>query len=250
MSSPIRGWQAMMRICIASTVAALVPLLFAACGGSDERQESPTPAPSTPAAAQPTAPVSAQPPSDSGAANGGMTVVTLLEGSEALYRINEQLANRNLPNDAIGTTEDIDGQIVFSADGTVDAEQSKITVNVSTLRSDSDRRDRYIQGRSLESDNFPNVEIVVQDVQGLPSPLPASGQVDFQMSGDLTIRDQTRLVTWEVTANFDGGEVEGLAKTEVTFEQFAIDKPRVAFVLSVADEIRLEFDFKAAISGG
>ena len=250
MSSPIRGWQAMMRICIASTVAALVPLLFAACGGSDGSRESPTPAPSTPAAAQPTAPVSAQPPSDSGAANGGTTVVTLLEGSEALYRINEQLANRNLPNDAIGTTEDIDGQIVFSADGTVDAEQSKITVNVSTLRSDSDRRDRYIQGRSLESDNFQNVEIVVQDVQGLPWPLPASGQVAFQMSGDLTIRDQTRPVTWEVTANFDGGEVEGLAKTEVTFEQFAIDKPRVAFVLSVADEIRLEFDFKAAISGG
>lgn len=259
MSSPIRSWQATMRICMTSTVAALVLLLVAACGGSDETQESPTTSPSTPAAAQPTATVAADPPtatvaadppSDSGATNGGTTVVTLLEGSEALYRINEQLANRNLPNDAIGTTEDIDGQIVFSADGTVDAEQSKITVNVKTLQSDSDRRDRYIRGRSLESDDFPNVEIVVQDVQGLPWPLPASGQVAFQMSGDLTIRDQTRLVTWDVTANFDGGEVEGLAMTEVTFEQFAITKPSVAFVLSVADEIGLEFEFKAAISGG
>lgn len=259
MSSPIQSWEATMRICMTSTVAALVLLLVAACGGSDETQESPTSPPSTPAAAQPTATVAsdpptatvaADPPSDSGAANGGTTVVTLLEGSEALYRINEQLANRNLPNDAIGTTEDIDGQIVFSADGTVDAEQSKITVNVKTLQSDSDRRDRYIRGRSLESDDFPNVEIVVQDVQGLPWPLPASGQVAFQMSGDLTIRDQTRLVTWDVTANFDGGEVEGLAMTEVTFEQFAITKPSVAFVLSVADEIGLEFEFKAAISGG
>lgn len=259
MSSPIRSWQATMRICMTSTVAALVLLLVAACGGSDETQESPTTSPSTPAAAQPTATVAADPPtatvaadppSDSGATNGGTTVITLLEGSEALYRINEQLANRNLPNDAIGTTEDIDGQIVFSADGTVDAEQSKITVNVKTLQSDSDRRDRYIRGRSLESDDFPNVEIVVQDVQGLPWPLPASGQVAFQMSGDLTIRDQTRLVTWDVTANFDGGEVEGLAMTEVTFEQFAITKPSVAFVLSVADEIGLEFEFKAAISGG
>lgn len=250
MSSPIRSWQAMMRICMASTVAALVLLLVAACGGSDESQESPTSPPSTPAAAQPTATVAADPPSDSGAANGGMTVITLLEGSEALYRINEQLANRDLPNDAIGTTEDIDGQIVFAADGTVDAEQSKITVNVSTLRSDSDRRDGYLQRRSLESQRFPNVEIVVQDVQGLPWPLPASGQVAFQMSGDLTIRDQTRLVTWDVTANFDGAEVEGLAMTEVTFEQFAMTKPSVAIVLSVADEIGLEFEFKAAISGG
>ena len=70
------------------------------------------------------------------------------------------------------------------------------------------------------------------------------------MEGDLTIRDQTRLVTWDVTANFDGGTVEGLAKTEVTFEQFGITKPRVAIVLSVADEIRLEVAFKAAVSGG
>ena len=249
MSSPLRSWQAMKRNCMRSTAAAFIALLFAACGGS-ESQDSPTP---SPAAEQPTAAATAaaedvQP--DSPAVESGMTVITLLGGSEALYRINEQLARRDLPNDAVGTTSDIEGQIVFSADGVVDAEQSKITVNVGALRSDSDRRDGYIRGRSLESDRFPNVEIAVQEVWGLPWPLPASGQAAFQMAGDLTIRDQTRLVTWDVTANFDGGAVEGLAKTEVTFEQFDITKPRVAIVLSVADEIRLEVAFKAAVSGG
>lgn len=249
MSSPIRSWQAMMGICMRSTAGAFIALLFAACGGS-ESLDSPTP---SPASAQPTAAATAtvdDAASDSPAVESGMTVITLLGGSEALYRINEQLARRDLPNDAVGTTSDIDGQIVFSADGAVDAEQSKITVNVRTLRSDSDRRDGYIRGRSLESDRFPNVDIAVQEVRGLPWPLPASGQAAFQMEGGLTIRDQTRLVTWDVTANFDGGTVDGLAKTEVTFEQFGITKPRVAIVLSVADEIRLEVAFKAAISGG
>lgn len=247
MSAPIRSWQAMKRNCMRSTAAAFIALLFAACGGS-ESQDTPTP---SPASAQPTATAAAedvQP--DSPAVESGMTVITLLGGSEALYRINEQLVRRDLPNDAVGTTSDIEGQIVFSADGTVDAEQSKITVNVGALRSDSDRRDGYIRGRSLESDRFPNVEIAVQEVRGLPWPLPASGQATFQMAGDLTIRDQTRLVTWDVTANFDGGAVEGLAKTEVTFEQFDITKPSVAIVISVADEIRLEVAFKAAVSGG
>ena len=239
----------MMGICMRSTAGVFIVLLFAACGAS-ESQDPPTP---SPASAQPTAAATAtvdDAASDSPAVESGMTVITLLGGSEALYRINEQLARRDLPNDAVGTTSDIDGQIVFSADGAVDAEQSKIRVNVRTLRSDSDRRDGYIRGRSLESDRFPNVDIAVQEVRGLPWPLPASGQAAFQMEGGLTIRDQTRLVTWDVTANFDGGTVDGLAKTEVTFEQFGITKPRVAIVLSVADEIRLEVAFKAAISGG
>lgn len=239
----------MMGICMRSTAGAFIALLFTACGAS-ESLDSPTP---SPASAQPTAAATAtvdDAASDSPAVESWMTVITLLGGSEALYRINEQLARRDLPNDAVGTTSDIDGQIVFSADGAVDAEQSKITVNVRTLRSDSDRRDGYIRGRSLESDRFPNVDIAVQEVRGLPWPLPASGQAAFQMEGGLTIRDQTRLVTWDVTANFDGGTVEGLAKTEVTFEQFGITKPRVAIVLSVADEIRLEVAFKAEISGG
>ena len=70
-------------------------------------------------------------------ADGG-AIITVTEGSEALYRINEQLARRDLPNDAVGTTSEIEGQIVFSDDGTVDAERSKIIVGVRSLRSDSD----------------------------------------------------------------------------------------------------------------
>ena len=70
------------------------------------------------------------------------------------------------------------------------------------------------------------------------------------MVGDLTIRDQTRPVTWETTATFTDGAVEGLAKTVVTFEQFDMTKPRVAIVLSVVDEIRLEINFVATVSDG
>ena len=85
---------------------------------------------------------------------------------------------------------------------------------------------------------------------GLSWPLPTSGEVSFEMVGDLTIRDQTRPVTWETTATFTDGGVEGLAKTVVTFEQYEMTKPRVAIVLSVVDEIRLEINFVATVSGG
>ena len=44
--------------------------------------------------------------------------------------------------------------------------------------------------------------------------------------------------------------IEGLAKTVVTFEQYEMTKPRVAIVLSVVDEIRLEINFVATVSDG
>ena len=197
----------------------------------------------------PTPTVAPEEPADSEATDGA-TVITVTAGSEALYRINEQLANRNLPNDAVGTTSDIEGQIVFSADGTVDAEQSKITVGVNSLSSDSDRRDRYIQRNSLESNQYPEVTIDITEINGLSWPLPTSGETTFEMVGDLTIRDQTRSVTWETTATFTENGVNGLAKTVVTFEQYEMTQPRVSIVLSVADEIRLEISFVATVSGG
>jgi polyisoprenoid-binding protein YceI len=195
-------------------------------------------------------PTAAPEESSGSVASDGASVITVTEGSKALYRINEQLARRDLPNDAVGTTSDVEGQIVFSDDGTVDAEQSKITVGVRSLRSDSDRRDSYIQRNSLESNQYPEVTIAVTEIRGVSWPLPTSGEVSFEMVGDLTIRDQTRPVTWETTATFTDGAIEGLAKTVVTFEQYEMTKPRVAIVLSVVDEIRLEINFVATVSGG
>ena len=242
----------MKRIFAVLIAGIILSLSLTSCGGSED-EATPTPPPPPPPAEQPTsapAPtVAPEEPADSEAGDGG-TVITVTEGSEALYRINEQLANRNLPNDAVGTTSDIEGQIVFSEDGTVDAEQSKITVGVSSLRSDSDRRDRYIQRNSLESNQYPEVTIDVTEIRGLSWPLPTSGEATFEMIGDLTIRDQTRSVTWDTTATFTEGGVEGLAKTVVTFEQYEMNQPRVSIVLSVADEIRLEISFVATVSGG
>ena len=243
----------MVRTCATLIAGTILALLLASCGGSEDHDPEPPPPagaqPTSPPAATPTPTASAEESSDSEAADGG-AIITVTEGSEALYRINEQLARRDLPNDAVGTTSEIEGQIVFSADGTVDAERSKIIVGVRSLRSDSDRRDSYIQRNSLESGQYPEVIIAVKEVPGLSWPLPTSGEVSFEMVGDLTIRDQTRPVTWETTATFTDGAVEGLAKTVVTFEQFDMTKPRVAIVLSVVDEIRLEINFVATVSDG
>ena len=146
----------MVRTCATLIAGTILALLLTSCGGSEDHDPEPPPPagaqPTSPPAATPTPTASAEESSDSEAAADGGAIITVTEGSEALYRINEQLARRDLPNDAVGTTSEIEGQIVFSAAGTVDAERSKITVGVGSLRSDSDRRDSYIQRNSLESE--------------------------------------------------------------------------------------------------
>ena len=101
--------------------------------------------------------------------------------------------------------------------------------------------------RTLLTAQYPEIVFRPTAAEGLPSPLSeASGTVEFTLSGDLTIRDQTRPVTWDVTAEF-GSIITGIAAVEITFEQFAMDKPSVAIVLSVEDTIRLEIAFVGSL---
>jgi polyisoprenoid-binding protein YceI len=177
-------------------------------------------------------------------------LVSLTDASRARYRVREQLARRNLPNDAVGVTERVSGEIAFNADGTIDSSRSKVTVNLASLVSDDRRRDNYIRNNTLETPRFPDAELVVLEAPLLPWPLPESGPIEFQLVGDTTIHGVTKPLTWDVTAEFEGGRVAGVAKTSFTFDTFGMRVPRVFIVLSVEDNIRLELEFDAVIAAG
>ena len=203
---------------------------------------APTPAP------QPTAAETSAKPA--GGSSGGVSV-TIGPGSVARYLVREQLARLDAPNDAIGTTDEVEGAIVFTADGSVDSSSSKIIVDMASLVSDSNRRDGYVRSNTLETSKYPTTEIVVKSTPGLPWPLPSSGEVAFEIVGDVTVHGVTKELTWQATAQAgDGGSVTGTAKTNFTFDTFDMEVPSVFVVLSVVDDIRLEIDFRGTVSGG
>jgi polyisoprenoid-binding protein YceI len=70
--------------------------------------------------------------------------------------------------------------------------------------------------------------------------LPQSGDVAFKLIGNLTLRDVTKQITWDVTGKVQGNELTGQATTSFTFEDFNLTQPRVPVVLSVQDNIKLE----------
>jgi polyisoprenoid-binding protein YceI len=168
----------------------------------------------------------------------------VIEGSTANYRVREQLAGVEFPNDAVGTTQGVEGRLVLGPDNSVQADQSKLTVDLTTLKSDRDRRDNYLRRRTLETERFPRAVFVPKRVQGLPSPIPGSGEARFQLLGDMTIKDVTAEVTWDVTASFSQSEIAGKAATKFGFDKFRLTKPSVMSVLSVDDEIKLELNFR------
>lgn len=205
----------------------------------------PTP---TQAMAAPTAPAP-EPATPEAMPSGAATVFALGDGTVARYMVEEELANTGFYV-ATGETMDVAGSIGFDANGAVVAEESRITVQAATLMTDSGRRDGYVRNRTLETDTYPEVVFVPTSIDGVPESIAdASGHVHVHITGDLTVKDQTREVTWDGEIDFAGdGTASGSVAVEFTFDDFGMTKPRVAVVLSVEDTIRLELDFSGTIT--
>jgi polyisoprenoid-binding protein YceI len=182
-------------------------------------------------------------PSTGGVSTGdAIRYVLVPQSSEARFRVREQLAGNNLPSDAVGRTKDFTGTLVINPDGTIVSSDSQFVVNMGTLVSDQSMRDNFLRGNVLQVNQYPQAVFVPKQVSGLPSPLPQSGSVTFKLTGDLTIRNVTKPVTWDVTAQVQGNQVTAQASTAFKFEDFNLTQPRVGRVLSIEDNIKLELD--------
>ena len=164
------------------------------------------------------------------------------DGNEARYRVREQLMHHDLPNDAVGKTTAITGSITIAPSGAVDTAASKITIDVTALKSDQERRDGYVAHRTLETARYPTVDFVPTGVTGATLPL-SSAEQSFDVTGNLTVHGVTRPTTWHVTAKSSGDDITGTGWTKFTFADVQLAQPRVPILLSVADTIRLEYDF-------
>ena len=205
-----------------------------------------TDAPASAAAPAATATVAASTGSSSARAE---TYELVAANSEASYAVREQLARLSFPSDAIGKTQAVSGSVTVKADGTIDSTTSKFTVDVSTLKSDEGMRDGYVSRSILDTRQYPQVVFVPASVSGLPAALPTSGSVTFKVTGNLTVRDVTKPVTWDVTGSIANGEAVGTATTSFTFEDFNLPEPRVPVVLSVVDKITLTVKVDLKLKG-
>lgn len=227
---------------LAALGAASVAL--AACGGAG--------VPAAPgSAASPQASAAASPSGGaSPSAVPGALTFTVASGSKAVVRVNEQLADRQLPSDAVLTSDRVSGAFTLLPDGTFTPD-SKIAVGLSALSSDQPLRDNTVTRFVLQTSTYPDATFVPTTATGLALPLPASGDLSFSIVGHMTVHGVTKDMTFDVTGKrTDGGvQVTATVAPAFPFATFGMSQPHVGRVLSIKDEIRLEVDLVATQAG-
>ena len=164
-------------------------------------------------------------------------------GNEARYRVRELLAASTVENDAVGATAALTGGLVIDASGKVDTAGSKWTVDLTTLKSDRSMRDRYVQGRTLETERFPTAVLVVTEIKGLPAMLPDSATLTLTLLGHFTVHGVTKPTSWDVTAKVLGDHISGTATTHLKFAEYDMALPSVPVLANLVDDIKIEYDF-------
>ncbi len=234
--------------------ATLLAGLLAACGAMPAAQPAadatpPAPAPNTRAVPTPTPQSNAAPQATAGAAAqpaAGMRTFRIVpEQTEASYEVQEQFLSRDLPSKAIGRTNAVEGEFQFTTDGRPTGQVTYIRVDLRTLTSDDRRRDNRIRQQWLESNTYPYAEFASTGVEGVPESYTEGQEVSFKLLGNLTIREVTRPVTFDVTGKLEGDTVTGTATTQILMKDFGFDPPSIAGMLTVQDGVTIRVQFTA-----
>ena len=208
-------------------------VVFAGSSPQKLALSSPTPTASTSAA------------SSASTAGAGTWTVTL--GSQAGYRVREQLASLPAPSDAVGRTSAVSGtlNLAQSASGYA-VTSASFSVDVTKLSSDQSRRDQRIHSQGLESDRYPTATFKLTAPIALGSDATSGQTVHVSASGDLTIHGVTKSVTIPIDARLTGSKLELVGSITFPFSNFGMTPPSIGGFVSVQNNATMEFQLLLA----
>lgn len=224
-------------------------------GGSGEASRQPraaTLAPATDATSATSeleAPLSA---TDTGAeteisTSGSMQTFSIVpEGSQVLFLLDEDLMGKR--NTVIGTTDQVAGNILVNFDDPSASMVGPIEINLRTLATDNEFRNRALRDQILESnrDEYEFTTFTPTAINGLPESVDVGDTFRFMLTGDLPLRSVTNSLDWEVEVTvFSETRIEGRAQTTITRTQYDLIIPTVPTVANVEEEIDLAIEFIA-----
>jgi len=177
----------------------------------------------------------------------GIEVFKIIPGeSEVSYEVGEVFLNQdNQFNVAIGITPEVNGEVFVDRNNPQNSSIGPISVDISQFKSDSSRRDSAIRDRWLESTKFPTAIFTPQEVVGLPESYQEGDPIEFQVNGDLTIREVTLPVTFDVSFTGEGDTITGEANAVILMSEFGVGPISIGGILNTEDEVKLKFMFVA-----
>jgi polyisoprenoid-binding protein YceI len=168
---------------------------------------------------------------------------TVAAGSEAGYRVREQLANLPAESDAVGRTSDVTGSITLVAAGDgAQLTDGTITVDTTTIASDESRRDNRMRSEGLQTEQFPEATFTITAPVDLPAAALAGTATDVTLTGDLTLHGVTKSVEIPAQAQLANGQIQVAGAISFPLSDYGITAPNVGgFIISIADQGALEF---------
>jgi polyisoprenoid-binding protein YceI len=158
------------------------------------------------------------------------------------YRIDEELSGIGA-NVAAGRTQQVQGSLTI--EGT-QVTALDITVDLTTLRSDDERRDEQLKERGLQTAAFPTASFTLTEPIDVGHEPTAGEEIDATATGELTLHGVTRTVEVPVRAQWTGSRIEVVASFDIALTDYQIEKPSSFMILSIADtgtvELHLLFE--------
>jgi polyisoprenoid-binding protein YceI len=107
-------------------------------------------------------------------------------------------------------------------------------------------RNRAIRRFILQTDDYEFITFEPSTITGLPASAAVGESFDFQVTGDLTIRDISNEVTFAVSVTpVSETRLEGLASTTILRADYNLTIPSVPSVADVDEEVLVELEFVA-----
>jgi polyisoprenoid-binding protein YceI len=164
--------------------------------------------------------------------------------SQARFLIDEVL--RGAPITVVGATDQVAGQLTAIPNDLSVSRIGASQVNVRTLATDNEFRNRAIKNQILRTNDHEFVTFKPTEVVGLPETGAVGETYTFQIVGELTVTDVTRPVTFDVVATATSDtRIEGSATTAFPYTDFELFIPDAPAVDTVDNVVRLELEFVA-----
>jgi polyisoprenoid-binding protein YceI len=151
------------------------------------------------------------------------------------YRVKETIVGQK--TEGVGRTSEIIGSLTI-VDKQVTA--AEFTVDMTTLVSDSTRRDRQVNTRILDTVNFPTATFTLKEPITLTPEALAGSDFSVDTTGTLTLRGVTKDINLTLLARLVDDVIEVNGSIQIVFTDWSIPDPSISSII-VVDRGLLEF---------
>lgn len=181
------------------------------------------------------------------AATAGVRTLSFPSDSSTIrYDVRETMLGSSQVHKVVGTASGVSGRMAFDADLALVPEQSRITVDMSTLQTDQAARDEIVRTTTLDAGKYPTSEFLPTDLKGLNG-WPIDGDAQFDICGELILRGAQRPLCFRVDGHFAASGVSGTAAGAVSLDNFGINVPQLGVLAAIQDSVTVELDFRAEL---